>query len=75
MTYQQFEAEVATMVANLTAIATNGAAGWAFKYQDHSLAACECAAEIGGFDVTFAKMFNREFRENAVKFAMERAGA
>ena len=71
MTYQEFEAAVETMIKNLKAVAANGAAGWAFKYQDHNLAACEAAAEIGGFDVTFAKMFNRKFREDAVKVAMD----
>lgn len=73
MTYEQFAAEVETMIQNLTAVAKLGGAGWAHKYHDHSLAACEAAAEIGGFDATFAKMFNRQFREDAVKVAMEMA--
>jgi hypothetical protein len=73
MTYEQFQTEVETMIANLTAVAKLGGAGWAFKYHDVSLAVCECAAEISGFDVTFAKMFNRKFREDAVKYAMTAA--
>jgi len=73
MTYEQFQSEVETMIANLTAIAKSGASGWAFKYQDVSLAVCECAAEVSGFDATFAKMFNRKFREDAVKYAMTAA--
>lgn len=75
MTYETFEAEVATMIANLTAIASAPAAGWAFKYQDFSLAVCECAAEVGGFDVTFAKMFNKDFRNAACEMMMAKATA
>lgn len=73
MTYEQFQTEVEVMIANLTAVAKIGGAGWSFKYQDVPLAVCECAAEISGFDATFAKMFNRQFREDAVKYAMSAA--
>jgi hypothetical protein len=37
MTYEQFQTEVETMIANLTAVAKLGGAGWAFKYHDVSL--------------------------------------
>jgi hypothetical protein len=77
MTYEKFQAAVETMIANLTALksANPEVGGWALRYHDVSLDVCECAAEIGGFDLTFAKLFNREFRDAAVGMMLGRAVA
>lgn len=77
MTQEQFAAQVETMIANLQAIkaytgASEGSA-WALRQTDYPLAVCECAAVLSGNDVTFAKMFNRKFREDACSMMFERA--
>lgn len=77
MTEEQFKAQVETMIANLQAIksfsgASEGSA-WALQQTDYPLAVCECAALLSGNDVTFAKMFNRDFREAALSMMFQRA--
>jgi hypothetical protein len=72
MTYEDFQAEVNTAIAAISAYA-QGKITAGFGEINYSLAACECAAEITGADVTFCKMLNREFRNVAAKMIMERA--
>lgn len=73
MTYEDFQQMVETMIDNLHAIKTHSVAPWAFKYHDYPISVCECAAELSGYDATFAKMFNAKFREDAVKLAFDKA--
>ena len=77
MTEQQFKAQVETMIANLHAIkastTTSEGSAWALQQTDYPLAVCECAALLSGNDVTFAKMFNRKFREAALSMMFGRA--
>lgn len=66
------------MIANLNAIkasadfACEGSA-WALQQTNYPLAVCECAAIVSGNDVTFAKMFNRKFREYALSLMFNQA--
>lgn len=77
MTEQQFKAQVETMIANLNAIkassVTSEGSAWALQQTNYPLAVCECAALLSGNDVTFAKMFNREFRDAALQMMFGRA--
>lgn len=73
MEYETFKSEVENMISNLNAVSVNPTAGWAMQYCDIPIDVCECAAEIGGFDATFSKMFNKEFREDSVKMMLSRA--
>lgn len=75
MTYEEFKSAVDTMIANLTVLKNQESAAWAFKYNDVPISVCEAAAHIGGFDETFAKMFNKSFREDAVEYAIKHLGA
>jgi hypothetical protein len=77
MTKNEFAAQVETMIANLQAIkgfsgASEGSA-WALQQTDYPVAVCECAAVLSGHDVTFAKMFNRRFRDDALSMMFEQA--
>jgi len=67
MTYDDFEAQVATMVANLRAGGQFGAG------HDYEIDVCECAAEIAGFDRAHARLFNRAYRDGAVRVALAMA--
>lgn len=77
MTEQQFKAQVETMIANLNAIKastmTSAGSAWALQQADYPLAVCECAALLSGNDATFAKMFNRKFRDAALSMMFGRA--
>lgn len=78
MTKEDFAAQVETMVVNLEAIknsssAVSSGSAYAFSQHNYPLAVCECAALFSGNDVTFAKMFNRKFREDACSMMFERA--
>ena len=74
MTIEQFKADVEALIANLTALASaSDAAAGELRHADYSIAACECAAQIGDFDVSMAKMFNREYREAVTGFFFDRA--
>lgn len=78
MTEQEFAAQVETMIANLNAIKNSDrspceGSAWALQQTDYPLAVCECAATLSGHDTTFAKMFNRKFREAALSMMFDRA--
>lgn len=77
MTYEMFAAEVETAIATLTSLRDFPGAGFGDGYNqrgvDISIPACEAAAEITGFDTTFGKMLNHNFRTRAAQYAMERA--
>ena len=75
MTIQEFEDQVATIIANLSAIKNSqiDPYGYEIRNCDYSLAACECAAQIGGFDPYMAKMFNRDYRETIINVFFDRA--
>lgn len=73
MTYEQFQSQVNTMITNLSALAANPASPLGLEKADYPIAVCEAAAEISGQCSTFAKMFNRSFRENAVSMMFDRA--
>lgn len=78
MTEQEFAAQVEKMITNLTAIKNSGVSpcegsAYALQQTDYPLAVCECAAFLSGNDETFAKMFNRKFREAALSMMFGRA--
>lgn len=77
MTKEQFAAQVDTMIANLDAIASGPSpsegSAWALQQTDYPLSVCECAAALSGRNATFAKMFNREFREAALSMMFGRS--
>lgn len=71
MTYEEFATEVARAENILSAMAD-------FPMRrvpevNLSVEACECAAQITGFDATTAKMLNRQFRDDAARVACEMA--
>lgn len=75
MTIQEFEDQVATLIANLTAIKNCDLDPYAYEIRKshYSLAACECAAQLGGFDPYMAKLFNRDYRETIINVFFDRA--
>lgn len=75
MTIGEFEDQVATLIANLTAIKNCeiDPYGYQMRKSDYCLAACECAAEILGIDPSFAKMFNKDHRETILNVFFDRA--
>ena len=73
MTRQEFAAQVETLIATLDAIKQHSMSG--FPKVDYAIESCECAAAITGYDATFCKMFNRQFREDALDVMFERAVA
>lgn len=77
MTYEAFKSEVETAVATLVTLSQFNSNGFGDGYKqigtDISIPACECAAEITGFDLTFCKMLNSNFRNCAAHAAMAMA--
>ena len=71
MTRQEFAAQVETLIVTLDTIKNHNMTR--FPDVDYNIDACECAAMISGHDATFAKMFNRKFREDALEMMFERA--
>lgn len=69
MTYAKFTAEVARAENILSAMANYPMRD--IPNVDLSIDACECAAQITGYDATTAKMLNRQFRTDAATAAFE----
>jgi len=71
MTYEEFTAEVASAENILNAMANYPMRR--LPDVDLNVDACECAAQITGYDATTAKMLNKRFREDAARLGLEMA--
>lgn len=71
MTYEQFQAEVSRAENILAAMRDYPMQD--IPNVDFNIEACECAAVIGGFDATTAKMLNKQFRNDAARVARDMA--
>lgn len=72
MTYEQFKTEVARAENILAAMKEYPMQD--IPNVDFNIDACECAAQLSGFDVTVAKMLNKKFRTDAARVACDMAG-
>ena len=71
MTYEEFQAQVETLTLTIKTIVEHEGNIPSFPNTNYSLDVCECVAEITGMHETWVKMFNRKFREDAVKVCFE----
>lgn len=71
MTYEEFQAQVDKLELTVETIAKHKGNISIFPNTDYSIDVCECVAFLTGFDETWVKMFNRQFREDAAKVCFE----
>ncbi len=77
--FEQFAADVNTLVSTLQAYANGGEAlaksvgRRGFPDFDYSVHACEAAHQITGYDRGFCLLFNRQHRAAAVQYGFTQA--